>query len=70
MKLDYNVIEIPNELGELSTHYPSTLLIPENETHFNPISNLSGSRQQQTIYENTYDANKLRDLINKARFAR
>ncbi|XP_058061641.1 myotubularin-related protein 14 isoform X2 [Anopheles bellator] len=27
-------------------------------------------QQQQTIYETTYDGNKLRDLINKARFAR
>lgn len=34
-------------------------------------SNSSSQRtQQQTIYENSYDPTKLRDLINKARFAR
>ena len=65
-------------MGELSSHYPSTILIPEYENHSvsqaNSIHNghgLSTSRQQQTtIYESTYDATKLRDLINKARFAR
>lgn len=73
MKIDYNVIEISNALGELSSHYPATLLLPENEHHnYNPVNNFSNSlpQRQQTIYESTYDANKLRDLINKARFAR
>ncbi|XP_058123856.1 myotubularin-related protein 14 [Anopheles ziemanni] len=127
LQQDYSVIEISNSTGELSSHYPSTLLIPEYEykslssstntqaptqgpnngyptsnTDFLPRSgNLaaelrhqqqqqqsgpaatqqqqqqqptvpsSGQQQQpQTIYETTYDANKLRDLINKARFAR
>lgn len=71
MKIDYNVVEISNNLGELSSHYPSTILIPEYEFHNlnNPITNLTTNRQQ-TIYESIYDANKLRDLINKARFAR
>jgi hypothetical protein len=68
MKIDYSVIEISNSLGELSSHYPSTILIPEYEHQSgnsqNPLN------RQQTIYESTYDANKLRDLINKARFAR
>lgn len=77
MKLDYSVVEITNAMGELSSHYPSTILIPEYENHsFSQASTLNGltsqqqSQRQQTIYESTYDANKLRDLINKARFAR
>lgn len=71
MKIDYNVVEISNNLGELSSHYPSTILIPEYEFHSlnNPTNNLNTNRQQ-TIYESIYDASKLRDLINKARFAR
>lgn len=84
MKLDYSVVEITNAMGELSSHYPSTILIPEYENHTSSQANsmynsngLQTSQQQQsqrqpqtTIYEATYDANKLRDLINKARFAR
>ncbi|CRL04025.1 CLUMA_CG017142, isoform B [Clunio marinus] len=81
MKLDYSVVEISNATGELSTHYPSTVLIPEYENHSftqqqpNSVYNGLTSQQQptnrqQTIYESTYEAGKLRDLINKARFAR
>jgi hypothetical protein len=84
MKLDYSVVEVTNMMGELSAHYPSTILIPEYENHSGSQVNnmynsngLSSSQQlpsqrqpQTTIYESTYDANKLRDLINKARFAR
>uniref|UniRef100_A0A182P311 Uncharacterized protein n=1 Tax=Anopheles epiroticus TaxID=199890 RepID=A0A182P311_9DIPT len=128
LQQDYSVIEISNSTGELSSHYPSTLLIPEYE-YKNLSSSSSGGiggsttnntqapttaggpnngfvslndflttrtgqqqapqqqqpqqpsapsagpgqqqqQQQQTIYETTYDGNKLRDLINKARFAR
>lgn len=98
-KLDYNLVEISNRNGELSSHYPSLIVIPENEkqppttipstmngcfsTLFNSTSSTSTSNsggsgstgplprtQQQTIYENSYDATKLKDLINKARFAR
>lgn len=108
-QLDYNTVEISNRAGELSSHYPSLIVIPENEkqkpngltstiqscsTTSNgsltpPLSatvsaqlglsninvanapNPSTQRtQQQTIYENSYDPTKLRDLINKARFAR
>lgn len=86
--MDYNVVEIPNQMGELSSHYPSVILVPEYElpqqNTFNgflsstngqpPLSgqptSLQQPQRQQTIYESTYDANKLRDLINKARFAR
>jgi hypothetical protein len=84
MKLDYSVVEITNSMGELSSHYPSTILIPEYENHNTSQTNsmysshgLSTSQQPQsqrqpqtTIYESSYDASKLRDLINKARFAR
>lgn len=105
-ELDYNTVEINNHAGELSSHYPSLIMIPENEK---PKSNGLGStmqsasvsngsqtppsvstastlgwpninaattnastqrKQQQTIYENSYDSTKLRDLMNKARFAR
>lgn len=73
MKIDYNVMEISNNLGELSSHYPSTILIPEyeyqNQNINNPVNN-SNTNRQETIYESIYDANKLRDLISKARFAR
>ena len=31
LQQDYSVIEISNSTGELSSHYPSTLLIPEYE---------------------------------------
>lgn len=69
MKIDYSVIEISNSMGELSSHYPSTVLIPEYEN--NSSNNLGNPlNRQQTIYESTYDASKLRDLISKARFAR
>lgn len=71
MKIDYSVIEISNSMGELSSHYPSTILIPEYELHSGVSSNQNNPlNRQQTIYESTYDANKLRDLISKARFAR
>lgn len=80
MKLDYSVVEITNAMGELSSHYPSTILIPEyenqsftqstNSNGTNGLSSQQQSQRQETIYESTYDANKLRDLINKARFAR
>lgn len=78
MKLDYSVVEITNAMGELSSHYPSTILIPEYENQsssqtsngFSGLTSQQQSQRQETIYESTYDANKLRDLINKARFAR
>uniref|UniRef100_A0A087ZK23 Egg-derived tyrosine phosphatase n=1 Tax=Anopheles darlingi TaxID=43151 RepID=A0A087ZK23_ANODA len=121
LQQDYSVIEISNSTGELSSHYPSNLLIPEyevkpfnsgsnnatnNSTTYNTQASSANNgfaasdflsrpntlateqrwqpatqqqqllqqqqqqQQQQTIYENTYDGNKLRDLINKARFAR
>lgn len=77
MKLDYSIIEISNTSGELSSHYPSQILIPEYEIkqQVNGYSTALNSattsqRQQQTIYETNHDPSKMRDLINKARFAR
>lgn len=110
-QLDYNIVEINNRAGELSSHYPSQIVIPENEkqkpnglsstiqtttstitnngsltppsvsgtvvtslglANINVATNNSTTQrtQQQTIYENSYDPAKLRDLMNKARFAR
>lgn len=89
-KLDYNLVEISNRSGELSSHYPSVILIPENEkqsssipvtingclnSFLNASSNSTQQQQQpqrttQTIYENSYDAAKLKELIKNARFAR
>lgn len=107
-QLDYNTVEIGNQAGELSSHYPSLIVIPENEkqkpnglsstiqststgngslqppqsstTSSFGISISNGSvtanngppqrTQQQTIYENSYDPAKLRELMEKARFAR
>lgn len=82
-KLDYNTVEISNHAGELSAHYPHIIVIPENEkqkidsftpppTFGTPATNNASTQrtQQQTIYENSFDAVKLRELINKSRFAR
>lgn len=102
-KLDYNTIEIGNPSGELSSHYPNLIVIPENEKHApNAFANIqqtatasNGSvtppppslspanglqtntlftqraqHQQATIYENSYDPRRLRDLMIKARLAR
>lgn len=72
MKLDHNVLEVPNSMGELCSHYPQTILIPESVIHHNGTTSQQqpNRQQQQIIYESTYDANKLRDLFEKARFAR
>lgn len=76
MKLDYNVSEVSNVLGDLAGHYPKTLLVPESP-RFNGTTSLqqptqlaSNNRQPPIIYESTYDAIRLRDLFKKAKFAR
>lgn len=75
--LDYNTCEIRNPAGGLSTHYPPIIVIPENEKpkndSFTPPSmpgTAASTPRQQTIYENSFDTVKLRELISKARFAR
>lgn len=76
MKIDYSVVEVSNTTGDLSTHYPGTLLIPEfelqtlSQTSSMCNSSLLCQQRQDTIYESTYDANKLREFFLKARFAR
>lgn len=83
MKLDYNIQEISNEMGHLSTHYPSLLLVPETELQNGQtiVSNGDGQghdgnngtsmpTQQQTPSEFIGEPAKLRDCISKARSAR
>lgn len=80
MKLDYEVVEISNACGELSSNYPSTILVPENEKlsngqsngqgHGNAVSVTAQKQQPSTIYENTSDSKKLREVIFNARYAR
>lgn len=78
MKLDYGVQEISNVTGELSTNYPSQILIPDYELRPNGGAGLQShlgngattSQRPSTIYESASDPAKLRDLINKARNAR
>ncbi|XP_033197669.1 egg-derived tyrosine phosphatase isoform X1 [Bombus vancouverensis nearcticus] len=71
--LDYTHSIINNNGGDLSAHYPSHLIILEYEKCRNP--NLCDTppplpRTSETIYENMYDPNKLKELIKSARFAR
>lgn len=76
MKIDYNIFLLNNVSGELSAHYPGQLIILECERTPNqniPIGNCNSQSQQRTtntIYECMYDAQKLRELVIKARFAR
>lgn len=73
MKIDYSLITVSNTSGELSANYPSQILILEYELAHN--SNAGGTTLQpslatSTIYESMHDAQKLRDLMSKARCAR
>ncbi|XP_018322608.1 myotubularin-related protein 14 isoform X2 [Agrilus planipennis] len=75
MRKDYNLFLINNTYGELSSNYPSSLIILEYEREHNQnnIVNMGlqmSQRTTNTIYESIYDIPKLKDLINKARFAR
>nr|XP_033333041.1 myotubularin-related protein 14 [Megalopta genalis]XP_033333042.1 myotubularin-related protein 14 [Megalopta genalis]XP_033333043.1 myotubularin-related protein 14 [Megalopta genalis]XP_033333045.1 myotubularin-related protein 14 [Megalopta genalis]XP_033333046.1 myotubularin-related protein 14 [Megalopta genalis]XP_033333047.1 myotubularin-related protein 14 [Megalopta genalis]XP_033333048.1 myotubularin-related protein 14 [Megalopta genalis] len=72
--LDYTHAVINNNGGDLSAHYPSHLVILENEKS-NKNPNISDTppplpRTTETIYETMYDPNKLKELIKSARFAR
>ncbi|KAJ6642397.1 Myotubularin-related protein 14, partial [Pseudolycoriella hygida] len=63
-KLDYSLAEVKNSNGELSSNYPSHLLIPESERERPGLS-------PSTIYEQqTFDAAKFREKILAARLAR
>ncbi|XP_015112350.1 myotubularin-related protein 14 [Diachasma alloeum] len=69
--LDYTHSVINNGAGDLSAHYPSHLIILENEKHKNPNETPPPMpRTTETIYESSYEPNKLKDVIKSARFAR
>ncbi|XP_063992269.1 myotubularin-related protein 14 [Diachasmimorpha longicaudata] len=69
--LDYTHSVINNGTGDLSAHYPSHLIILENEKHKNPNETPPPlPRTTETIYESSYEPNKLKDMIKSARFAR
>ncbi|CAH1153683.1 unnamed protein product [Phaedon cochleariae] len=72
MKLDYSLMVVQNNNGELSSHYPSQLPILEYENGSNQNLNSSQSAQRttNTIYESIYDVQKIRDLFYRAKFAR
>lgn len=71
--MDYTHSIINNNGGDLSAHYPSHLVILENEKYRNPNTCDTPPplpRTAETIYESMYDPNKLKELIKSARFAR
>lgn len=71
--VDYSHSVINNIAGDLSAHYPSHLIILENEKYRNPHTCDTPPplpRTTETIYESMYDPNKLKELIKSARFAR
>ncbi|KAJ9595168.1 hypothetical protein L9F63_013526 [Diploptera punctata] len=74
VSLDYSHVVISNNGGELSSNYPSKLIILEHEHGSSGMNGASRPteppRTTGTIYENMYDATKLRDLFGKSRFAR
>lgn len=65
---------VSNNGGELSAHYPSSLIVLERERLSSLNRQDSRLRQSGTIYENSSESitesAKLRDLISKARLAR
>lgn len=64
LQLDYNIAEIPNYNGDLSTNYPSHILVPESEKP------RIGSSPAVIYEQQTFDATKFRELIKSARLAR
>ncbi|XP_059610409.1 myotubularin-related protein 14 [Phlebotomus argentipes] len=62
MKCDYNVVEVSNRFGQLCTHYPSRLLIPESE--------LVNDNSEQSARGSARNLHKMRDMIPGARYAR
>lgn len=72
LQCDYNLILIQNNNGDLSSHYPSQLPIIEYENSTNNTGNSvqSVQRTTNTIYESIHDVHKLRELCNRAKFAR
>lgn len=72
ISIDYDISVVNNTGGELSAHYPSSLIVLERERIINRQD--GRHRQSGTIYESSSESftesNKLRDLISKARLAR
>lgn len=72
--LDYTHTVINNTGGDLSSQYPSHLIILDYEKHRSTTTCDTPPPSQrtatETIYESTYDSNKLKDLMKNARFAR
>lgn len=71
--VDYTYSIINNSAGEFCAHYPSHLIILQNEKSRN--SNTSNTSSplpftNETIYECMYDPNKVKELIKNARIAR
>lgn len=66
---DYHYFEIDNSCGELSTHYPSKIVVLEYEKAPNgpPISRPT---EKDSLYQSLYDVNRLKDLFQRARLAR
>ncbi|KAL5287780.1 MTMR14 family protein [Megaselia abdita] len=85
-QLDYNLLELDNLNGSLSTRYPSRIFIPDVEhkngvnshttpTLYNSIHSFvtfanTVYGHQNIIYEDANDGSKIRDLITFAKYAR
>ncbi|KAJ1525944.1 hypothetical protein ONE63_009130 [Megalurothrips usitatus] len=74
ISLDYDTSVVSNTGGELSAHYPSSLIVLERE-RLNTLNKQDVRlRQSETIYESSSESlpesTKLRDLMSKARLAR
>lgn len=72
LALDYNIVEVSNSGGELSTNYPHRLLVPESELPTPNAATTNGNAQgaRQTIYEHNIDAVRLREHLQNGRLAR
>lgn len=73
LALDYNIVEVSNSGGELSTNYPHRLLVPESELPTPSSSATNGNGHggaRQTIYEHNIDAVRLREHLQNGRLAR
>ncbi|CAH1393350.1 unnamed protein product [Nezara viridula] len=75
VSLDYTYVTIPNTNGEFCAHYPSQLIIMENEKINHSLNNSNPDSPPKksnngTLYESVYDSSNLKDLFMKARSAR
>lgn len=68
MRLDYDIVEIPNTNGDLSAHYPGTLLIPDRELKSDSDNNPHSTSAPPT--RRRIDADDLRKKMTNARTAR